>query len=183
MTPPVVDYDDDLPAGDPLSPLRGPSVLERIKAARVEKARAEVKPIVMRPAEWSEWRITYRPAAGQAELERITRATQQGIKKDSLLPSKQLLAQTCLGLEFEGEPLTEDDGSPSTFASRALLEMFGTNRAVDVVTAIFHGGREDGPGDGDIVATANEIIARSGVNPERPWIEDDGDAPDPTRGR
>lgn len=182
MTPPLVaDFDDDRP--DPLVPVRGPSVLERIKAAREAKAKAELPTITMRPAEWSEWRITFRQLNGQAEVQRINKAVAQGLKKDALLASKQVLAQACIALEFEGVPLTEDDGSPSTFASQALLDMFSTNRAVDVVTAIYHGGREDGPGDGDLIASSNELLSRSGVLADAPaWVEDD-ERPDPTRGR
>lgn len=173
-----VDF-DEMP--DPLALTSGRSILDRIKAAAREKATVEREPLTVRPNVWPEWRITYRMLNGQAEVDTIIKGTRAAVKKDTLAASRAVLARCCIGLEYEGEQLTEDDGSPSTFASKALLEMFDTARAIDVVTAIYSGNNpEAGAGDGDIRATSDRIVELS--LPSDVWVEE-SDEKDPTTGR
>lgn len=162
-----------------LAPVKEVSAFDLIAAKLAEK-RAEDDPVVrLRVNHWDSWVITYRLPATAQELAEVVKKTEKQRVKDQRAADRLILAQCCIGLQFDGVALTEDDGSPSTFASSQLRAKLGTSRATETLTEIYRGGKSDGPGDADISKHSNLLMERAGYGADDVWEETDED---PTTG-
>lgn len=175
--------DPDLAAVDKAQAHPG-SIRDRLRARIAAAKQAHAEHVVLRPERNPGWAVTYRPLATAAEMTAIAKAAKGGT--DDLASNRLVLARCCVAITVDGvalnadlEPAVEGD-PPLTFASRALWEDLGVNRAVDAVTAVYRGFVDDGPGDGDITATALDLARRGGLVDHPGVLED---TPDPTTAR
>lgn len=150
--------------------------------ARRRKESAEL--VTLRPTRWPEFAITYRVptlAEFSTAQEIAAKRAKEARKSGASVPSvnQVLLARQCVGIKFEGEAWTEANGDASTFASQKVLELTGVERAVDAVGVIYRGGNP-GNSDGDLVASANKLVAAMGLDTE---VLADEEIEDPTQGQ
>lgn len=158
--------------------VEGFTALARLRQIIAEQREAQAPTVTIRLARFERMEATYRVPDSLA----IERSVSDAKKHKSLGPEADkllLLARCCVGLKIDSEPLTEDDGSPSTFASRTVRALAeDAPSAAAAVDWFYRGGRRDGP-DGDVVSHALALIRAAGYGAE-PDIDDE---PDPTRGR
>lgn len=148
--------------GDPdLDNGHGAEETDPLLAALAELA-VEVKlpevlvPNRMRPG----YAVRYSIEVDLAKLEEWRkRARGKRGKTDDLRLALIALANLCIGIERNGEPLYDGEGEPLTFASSELRQLYGAARAGDCARK-FYGN------DPYMAATLDAVLAEAGVGEE-----------------
>lgn len=150
----------------------GGSILGRLKRRISERAEQAVERVTARPQANPAFAITYRVMTLATEYALVVKMTEKARKKDPVADDRLLLARCCVGIAIDGVRVNADgeewhEGDDDlTFASPALHEAIGLpkgTRAADAVTAVYRNFVEDGEGDGDIAATARDLLRRGGI--------------------
>lgn len=159
--------DDDYVDHDVL-PVAGTSVLEALKAEVGRKVRRDS--ITLEVPERPNMVVRFSPNITSEQLaEWRKRAT---IKRTDALNgnyfSALILANTCEGILFGGQPVQDDHGNDVTFRSEEMLAATNTTKAVECVRAIYGI-------DPHVEAAAFKVLEAAG------WGEEVSDTENPTK--
>ena len=172
MTDNVVDFETG--AGAKSAPARL-SIAERMKADLAARKAAAAKSVELRHDAVPELTITCRvPSDGEeiADLAQRAEKRAKGNGTTSVWFNRLVLARFTTAIEWHGERLEDEDGTPLTFASRAVQELVDAPDAGNAVAEIYGS-------DAYIGALAAQLMEQAGFgNNEAVEVVED-----PTTGR
>lgn len=158
--PDLIDIDDQ--------PVSAFDLLRRAADDKIQRDDIE-KPVPNRPG----YAVRYTLAGlDPRRMQSINRRARAGAEVDNDTVNALVLAEQCVGLVIDGQPVT-DEGRPLRFGSSLVREALGVKTAADA-TRVWYGGptREYGFA---IMRHANELLQAAGLADES---EDDLDSDD-----
>lgn len=139
MSAEVIDFEVGAKA-DAEAPTSRLSIAERMKAEIAARKTAKAETVELRHDGLPQLTITCRmPSDGEEIAELAQRADKRakGNGTGSVWFNRLLIARFCTRIEWHGNLLTDDDGTPLTFASRLVQEMVDAADAATAVAGIY----------------------------------------------
>lgn len=134
------------------------SIGERIKAAIAARDAAAAEVVILVHDAAPEFEITCRVPSDGEELAELVQRSEKRAKSNgtgSVWFNRLLLARYTTMIKYHGELLTDDDGTPRTFASRSVQELVGAPDAGQAVFRLY--------GSDAVVSTlASELMDKAG---------------------
>lgn len=138
------------------------TIFQEITQALDSKRAKTTEPLEFHVTRVPELTVTYRLLATAQEFGQLSKASRKKQESDAAALSRLILAACCVGLKWNGEPLLEDNGHPMTWASKKIRQQFGATSSTEALTNAYRGLVIDGPGDGEIIAIADELVSLAG---------------------
>ena len=124
----------------PGAPVARQSIAERMKAEIAARKAAKAPTKVLRHDAVPELAITIKiPTDGEevADIEERAGQRAKGANTFATWFNRLLVARFCVGIEWHGEQLQDDDGTAWTFASKQVQEIAGAADAPTAVSALY----------------------------------------------
>lgn len=155
MSAEVIDFEVGAKA-DAAAPAR--SIAERMKAELAARKAAKARIVELRHDGVPELTITCRVPSDGEEIADIAQRADKRAKGNgtaSVWFNRMLIARFTTAIEWHGERLEDEDGTPWTFASRPLQEMLEAPNAADSVSIIYGS-------DAYVSAIASQLMDKAG---------------------